>query len=873
MTQEKRPRRLPSLAAKFILLTGSLIVVTSTIITAYVIRDQIRHSHSDLVTHGMSVSVMIAQNSEYGVYTRNRDNLRQIAESCGTDPDILYVAILDRKGKVLAQSTREPSMRIPSGVRWDGDADAPSHAEFVLAGRRYVDVRTPVLGQSGSGRDEALVFGGLRDAPEVIGHVRLGLNVEGVQRRLRQFVYSISVFTFVLISVGIVLTILVTRKITSPVRALTKATQDISEGRFEGHIEIDTHDEISGLSRSFNHMLARLRSFRAQVEERTEELSAANRQMAVDIEERRRAEESTLAAKARLEHLLTSSPGVVYSCQPRGDYTVTFISENVKLLLGYEPEEFISDPRFWVARIHPDETPEVLAKMNQLFERDRHVHEYRFRHGDGTYRWMRDELRLVRDAQGSPLEIIGYWIDITDKKQLEEQLIHDAFHDALTGLPNRALFMDRLGVAFVRAKRQTDYLFAVLYLDLDRFKNVNDSLGHVTGDELLLAVAKRLQSGVRACDSVARLGGDEFAVILEDIGTITDALAITGRVHAAMELPFTVASYEVFTTVSIGIAMNHPDYARPEQLLRDADTAMYRAKALGRACHVVFDEAMHAQAVASLQLETDMRRAIDRNEFLLYYQPIISLSTGAVTGFEALLRWRHPARGILTPDQFLRIAEETGLIVPIGRWALWEACRKLRLWQTKFPARHPLTMSVNLSGKHFTSSLVEDIRHVLDETELTPESLRLEITETMVIETPESAAALLAELKNIGVQVYIDDFGTGYSSMNYLQMLPIDALKIDRSFVHRMVSDEETLEIIKTIITLAHALHMDVIAEGVETEDQMERLGALRCEYAQGCLIARPMDGDSAESFLSAAGPHPAPGPASDPDSGAPSGA
>ncbi|MBI1722449.1 MAG: EAL domain-containing protein [Gemmatimonadetes bacterium] len=441
--------------------------------------------------------------------------------------------------------------------------------------------------------------------------------------------------------------------------------------------------------------------------------------------------------------------------------------------------------------------------------------------------------------------------DVTQRKTAEWQLVHDAFHDALTSLPNRALFSDLLARSIGRARRREDYAFAVLFLDMDRFKVVNDSLGHMIGDQLLIAVARRLEQCVRPGDTVARLGGDEFTILLDDIEDVSDATRVADRTQRELGLPFTLKGQEVFTSASIGIALSESGYERPEDLLRDADLAMYRAKALGKARYEVFDLAMHARAVAQLQLETDLRRAVEREEFRLHYQPMVSLGSGRVTGFEALVRWHHPQRGLVMPDDFISVAEETGLIVPIGRRVLREACHQLRHWQTHYPMDPPLTVSVNLSAKQFLQAdLLEQIADAVGTSGISASSLRLEITESVIIDNAESAIALLERLRALGVRLDLDDFGTGYSSLSYLHRFDMDALKIDRSFVRNIGDRGENSEIVRTIVTLARNLLMDVVAEGVETAEQLSVLRTLDCEQVQGFLFWNPLTPEAATALV-----------------------
>jgi diguanylate cyclase (GGDEF)-like protein len=436
-------------------------------------------------------------------------------------------------------------------------------------------------------------------------------------------------------------------------------------------------------------------------------------------------------------------------------------------------------------------------------------------------------------------------------EESREHFRHAAFHDALTGLPNRSLFTDHLRVALRRAHQNEKYLFGVLFLDLDRFKNINDSLGHPCGDELLILVARRLEMCIRQTDMVARFGGDEFAILLDAIQDASDVVRIAEKVQQAISAPFKLVSHETITTASIGVALSSGGYTEAEDIIRDADTAMYRAKDRGKARCEIFDTAMHTRAVTLLRLESDLRRALEKDEFCVYYQPIISLASGELHGFEALVRWQQPERGIVSPSDFIPLAEETGLILPIGLCVLRDACLQLRKWQQYSWSNRDLIMSVNLSGKQLEQpDLIERIEEVLHESQINPWHLKLEITETVVMENPELAAVTLAKLRSLGVRLSIDDFGTGYSSLSYLNRFPVDTLKIDRSFVSSMNEADENLQIVKTIITLAGNLGMQVVAEGVETEAQLDQLRSLKCQYAQGFLFATPLEVVDADLFV-----------------------
>jgi diguanylate cyclase (GGDEF)-like protein/PAS domain S-box-containing protein len=520
-------------------------------------------------------------------------------------------------------------------------------------------------------------------------------------------------------------------------------------------------------------------------------------------------------------------------------------------ILGYTEEELLSGSMQDFA--HGDDLRAILVSIDKLIKKKFTTCqlEHRYLHKQGHTVWVLLSLSLVRGSQKESSHLIFQIQDITERKRAEERLIHDAFHDGLTGLPNRALFMDHLKHAVERAKRSKDHTFMVLFLDLDRFKVINDSLGHLVGDQLLIGIARRLETCLRSIDTVARLGGDEFTILLEDLTDPYEAIEIVERIQRELSAPFKLGLQEVFTTASIGIAPSTIGYDRAEDILRDADMAMYRAKLLGKARHEIFDKGMHAHAMNLLHIETDLRRAIERDELRLHYQPIVSLATQEIIGFEALVRWQHSERGLISPMDFIPIAEETGLIIPIGQWVLTEACRQMSEWQRQTPAEPPLFISVNLSAKQFTQpDLLEQITRIVRETGLDPHSLKLEITESVVMENIEAVIGTLRRLKALGIELSIDDFGTGYSCLSYLHRLPIDTLKVDRSFVSQMSQNDENREIVRTIITLAQSLGLKVVAEGIETKEQMAQLRALKCEGGQGFLFSRAVEAEAAGKLL-----------------------
>src|SRR5438067_5276583 len=521
-------------------------------------------------------------------------------------------------------------------------------------------------------------------------------------------------------------------------------------------------------------------------------------------------------------------------------------------MLGCQEGEVGGGPEEWFDRIHDADRERVKQEIaaHQKGLTPHFESEHRMLHKDGSFRWMLSRGLAVHDASGRCLRMAGSQTDITEGK----------VSDPLTGLPNRLLFIDRLGRLIKHGKRRKDYIFAVLFLDLDGFKMINDSLGHLVGDQLLLAVATRLEKCLRATDTVARLGqgftmarlgGDEFTVLLDDLKDSSDASRAAERLMKELTAPFMLAGKEVFTSVSIGIALSNAGYEEPEDILRDADTAMYRAKSLGKARFEVFDADMRASVMARLQLETDLRRALERQEFQNFYQPIVSLSSGQIVGFEALLRWNHPTRGLVPPSEFIPVAEDTGLIRELGWWNLREACRQMTVWRQQYK-NYDLTVSVNLSAKQFLQpNLVDDIGKLLQELKLPPSTLKLEITESTVMADPAEAVEMLQQIKSLGISLAIDDFGTGYSSLSYLHRFPLDTLKIDRSFISGMKEGGEGMEIARTILPMAKNLHLDVIAEGVETAEQLALLQKLQCKYGQGYYFSKPVSADGAEALLS----------------------
>ena len=519
-----------------------------------------------------------------------------------------------------------------------------------------------------------------------------------------------------------------------------------------------------------------------------------------------------------------------------------YFSPRWKAMLGFREDEIGNNLEEWFKRVHPDDLNRVRENLSLHIEGNasHFESEYRIRHANGSYMWVLSRGLAVQDSEGEAYRMAGSQTDITARKLVEEQLAYGALHDVLTGLPNRALFMDRLKHRLEHTKRHPEQLFAVLFIDLDRFKVVNDSLGHAVGDQLLIATAQRLQQCVRPEDTVSRLGGDEFAILLNEVRDVSDAIRVAERIEGRLVSTTMLDAVKRSTTASIGITLFNSNNTKPEDYLRDADTAMYRAKAMGGNRHQLFDSAMYANAVALLEMEGQLRHAVERQEWLVEYQPIVSVKNGNISGLEALVRWLHPHRGLIPPMEFIPVAEETGLIIPMGEFVLRAACQQVKAWRDAgFPK---LWVSVNLSGRQFQDqNLVQKIKQVLQETGLPSDGLRLEVTESIAMRDLAYSIKVLKELKMLGVFVSLDDFGNGYSSLSYLKQFPLKVLKIDRSFIHDIIINQNSEAITTAIIFMARSLNLEVVAEGVETEEQLSFLKSKFCDEVQGYLFSKPL--------------------------------
>ena len=635
------------------------------------------------------------------------------------------------------------------------------------------------------------------------------------------------------------------------IRAMTSGANDFLAKPFDWHV---FKARISALLK-YRRAIAALRrahdDMEQRVQERTAELRQSNDKLKQEVSERRKAEAALRESEERYALAARAANDGLW------DWNLVtkelYYSPRWKAMVGAGETEIGSKPDEWFKRVHSEDLSTLKLALTAHVEGNTEYleHEYRMLYRDGTYRWMVTRGLAVRDKAGKAVRIAGSQSDITVRKMAELQLLRNAFHDELTSLPNRALFIDRLGQAMKRIETDESWNLAVFHLDVDRFKIINDSLGHNAGNQLLIEIGRRLRRCLRPSDTVARLGGDEFAVLIENVKGLSEANEMAAAVHESLKAPFKLREREVFVTASVGIVMGKKKYVRPEDLLRDSETAMHRAKTMGKARQETFHSGMHAQVLTLMHLEHDLRRAVESNEFVIHYQPIVSLKTGRITAFEALIRWKHPEKGQLSPGEFLPLAEETELITPMSFWVLRESCSQLKKWHAISEDAKNLSVSVNLSGNTFSQpNLVKLVREILEETKLPAECLKLEITEGVIMENAEATTATMAQLKAMNVHLMIDDFGTGYSSLSYLHRLPIDTLKIDRSFVSSLDLGDKNLEIVKTIASLAASLDLKIVAEGVETREQLAIVRELKCHFAQGYLFAKPVSADIAKDFI-----------------------
>ena len=639
---------------------------------------------------------------------------------------------------------------------------------------------------------------------------------------------TIIIYTIACVIFALILGYFVSASISDPILELQNVAAQIEQGHLNVSFPRVGRDEIGQLVASFALMTNQLRQTLTELEQRIIERTSALR----DSEER-----YVLAVQGANDGLWD------WNLKTNRIY----FSPRWKAMLGYNEDEIEDSADEWFSRVHPDDFHRVKLEVAAHLEgHTAHFeNEHRVLHRDGSYHWMLCRGVAVLDADGKAYRMAGSQTDITDRKKVEEQFMHDSLHDALTGLPNRVLFLDRLDHAISLTKRRPDRKSAVLFLDIDRFKLINDSLGHIAGDQMLLATARRLDSCLRAGDTLARLGGDEFAILLNDTHDVSDTVRVAERIQRRLISTALLSGHDRSVTASIGIVMITSDYAQSEDVLRDADIAMYRAKASGKARYQIFDATMHASVQAQLQMEADLRRAIGRQELRVYFQPIVS-TNGEMMGAEALVRWQHPQRGLVFPNEFIPTAEEAGLIIAMDQWMIRTACTHAKTWHE---AGHThWSVAVNISARHFQDlSLPKTIQNILQEIGLPAHALKIEITESVAMQDIDISIRIFNELNAMGIQISIDDFGTGYSSMGYLKRFPLHVLKIDRSFIKDIPLDSDSEVITRAMIAVAHSLKLTVIAEGVETEEQRDLLRSLGCEAMQGYFFGRPMP---AEAFV-----------------------
>ncbi len=706
------------LTAKLNLLSITMIVVTSMGIALFLVRQEIADSRRELHSQGKIIASMLADNSEYAVYTTNHESLGQVIQNLSQQPDVAYAAILDENRKVLAERMFRSAGVVPpvpayrSGKdMWVADITDPG------SGGGYLDFLMPIMGTA-TPAPEASHLGNLenRKKRDIIGYVRLGMSQERMHSDIREFLVATVIFTSILVVLGTFVTVMITRRIVAPIRNVATIAREISEGQLGRRMEVASHDEISDLALSFNQMIDHLREYRGQVE----------------------------------------------------DYRRTL-------------EE------------------KVDQRTRQLKEATEHAFQL-------------------------------------------------AQHDMLTGLPNRAMLTEHLHHALAQASRH-ERRVAVLFIDLDHFKNINDALGHDTGDIMLRSTAARLLDSVRESDTVARLGGDEFVVILPDADNERDTSAVAHQILDALARPFELTGKEFHISCSIGISLYPEDGSDATSLVKNADTAMYNAKDSGRNTYRFYTPDMNVRVMERLKMESSLRRGLERNEFFLVYQPQVDLADGAVIGLEALLRWKQPDEGLISPARFIPVAEESGLILPLSEWVLRTACAQTKYWLDQ--GIDPGRVAVNFSMRQFEQqNLVQLVAQILRETGLDARYLELELTETLISRNPGKAIATLSALREMGVDISIDDFGTGYSSLSYLTRFPIHKIKIDRSFVLGIGNDPSDEAVINAIIAMAHSLGLTAIAEGVETEAQLAFLRAHGCDQIQGFLFSRPLPAEKAAEFV-----------------------
>ncbi|MCD6287935.1 MAG: EAL domain-containing protein [Candidatus Hydrogenedentes bacterium] len=678
--------------------------------------------------------------------------------------------------------------------------------------------------------------------PDVLGHAALILSTEVSSSQIGDKLAAIhrGLMIQVVIALGALLVLMATLRqdVTLPILRMTQYCKAVLESGYEtARLRVTRRGDIGKLADALDKTIKRL----------NEDVKSRTRTIKVLQENEERVNLAMDGANVGMWDWNLKTDRIRFSARWR-------------LMVGYEGREYTGGRQEWFRHVDDRDIYRVEKALERYLDglADEFAVEHRVKRKDDRQMWVICRGLAIRDKTNTPIRLVGTQIDITDRKLAEERMAHDAFHDALTGLPNRALFLDRLDKEVARLKRKKDYRFAILFIDLDRFKVINDGLGHAVGDELLKSVAVKLASKIRSTDTVgrceqtvARFGGDEFVVLLQDLGDVRDAMLVADRIQRVVKEPMNIDGHEVYTTASIGIATAGAPDTSVEDMLRHADTAMYRAKAEGGARYAIFDISMGVRAKKRLQLESYLRRAIENRELDVYYQPIVSLATGTIDSLEALVRWHHDELGDVPPEEFIHIAEETGMITGIGQHVLETACRQVRVWQDMFTHSADLGLSVNLTAKDIVDPAIEQtIKRILDESNLVAHYLKIEVTESTIMSNFELVSDTILELKSMGIKISIDDFGTGYSSLSYLHKVAVDILKIDLSFVASMNTSPESMQLVKTIVALAKNLNLDVVAEGIEQTDQLELLKTIGCEFGQGYFFSKPLSANDMTDML-----------------------
>lgn len=854
-------KRLPKLFNRpflFVAVIFGLVATASSILFANRLETELTREYQ---SKALALARSIADSDVHTVLNEDAAALQARIDSYLSIEGVSYVLVADPQQDIISH-TFVPDVPDKVAALVDQVHDSVLGDDAYLVekmqledGFHYLHVAQPILGGLG-------------------GSIHIGMNLEAIESNIRSAVLEQQGITLLIFCGSVLFLYFFIQNLSRPLQKLTRYAKRVAAHDFASEVDVNSDDELGELAYAMESMAGdihelimtleervhektlQLEEAKAQLEmkvaKRTEELSRTNTQLKIEVAERKVIGEALKKAERKYRTIFENAVEGIYQITPSG----RFLSANPALarLFGYDsPDELMSAVYNVTTQIY-GRSEKREAFMKELDETGEvKDFETQVRRRDGRVVWIKESARKVEDRDGELLYYEGSVEDVTLRKKAEEQLKRQAFHDPLTKLPNRALFQDHLQMAMERARRRK-YLFAVLYLDLDRFKVINDSLGHDVGDELLRAISRVLENCARKMDTVARFGGDEFAILLEEIEAPRDAIRIARRILEGIRQPFVLNGNEVFTSASIGIVLNTMGYERPEALLRDADTAMYRAKELGKSRVKVFNQKMHHQVMRLMEMETDLRRALESEEIEVVYQPVIRLRDSSVAGFEALVRWNHPEHGQISPDDFIPVAEDTGLIYAIDNYVLKHACTTLCRWQQQYrPGGPRLTINTNLSGKHFgRTQLVRQVGNTIKETGIAPELVNLEITESALVDQPTTAEEMLRQLKGLGVNLCIDDFGTGYSSLSYLQKFPIDVVKVDRTFVSAVEHDEDSRAIVRTVLSLGASMNLKVVAEGVETKKQLDFLAKAGCNYVQGFLFYKPMSEAEAESLLEA---------------------